>query len=67
MPSALSDYEVKFIPRSLYGKIDWNRRGKYYAWKRSQAGRVMELLDTLKFYQAHACRWMIPSNWPGEH
>ena len=66
MQPALSDYEVKFIPRSLYGKIDWNRRGKYYAWRRSQAGRVMELLDTMKLNHCYACKFMIVSDWPGE-
>jgi len=62
----LSDYEVLFIPRSLYSKIDWNRRGKYYAWKRSQAGRVVTLLDTLKLYHSYAARWSMPSDWPGD-
>jgi len=66
MEPTLSDYEVLFIPRSLYGKIDWHRRNQYHAWKRSQAGRVMTLLDTLKLYQCYAANWSMPSDWPGD-
>jgi len=64
MPTVLSEYEAIFVPKSLYGKIDWHTRNAYYKWRRTQTGRVIELLDALKYYQANAAKWMIRSNWP---